>query len=252
MKFTLLILSFIVLSAILVSTGILSQTSSAYALSSDPNENPSLAMATPVVEATSAPDLPAQVSSYPYGNPTALPATAAPLERSVAADSALDSFVVLLKNGQAGQVVGVYVPGVLALRVAQQPANNPAYVNVNPGYATQFNLAAQYGVTGLLAHNYLSGALFFTLSAGQEVDVIYGDSSIRRYRILTLRHFQAISPTSPTSNFVDIDNPGGVQISNADLFFQIYKGDRVVFQTCINANGNTSWGRLFVIATPVS
>jgi hypothetical protein len=254
MKFTPLILSLIVLPMIILNTGILSQVSSAHALSSDPNENPSLATAASVVEATNGLDRPTQAQvdySHPYGSPTALPATAAPLKGSAAVDSTLDAFVTLLKNGQAGQVVGVYVPDVLALRVAQQPANNLTYVNANPGYATQFNLAEQYGVTGFLAHNYLSGALFFTLSAGQEVDVIYGDSSIRRYSISSLRHFQAISPTSPTSDFVDIDN-SGARISNSDLFYQIYAGNRVVFQTCINAYGNTSWGRLFVIATPVS
>jgi hypothetical protein len=246
MKFTPLIVSLIVLPIILLNTGIFSLTGQNASTSV-----PSLAVAAPVVETTSAPDLPAQVSSYQY--PTALPvATAAPLERSVSADSTLNNFVALLKNGQAGQVVGVYIPAILALRVTQQPANNVAYVNATLGYATQFRLAAQNGAIGLLAHNYLSGALFSTLLVGQTVDIIYGDGSIRRYSISTLRHFQATSPTSPTSDFVDIDNNSGARISNPDLFYQIYAGNRVVFQTCINAHGNTSWGRLFVIATPIT
>jgi hypothetical protein len=180
---------------------------------------------------------------------------AAPVEQATASIPTLptlDDFAVTLNNGQAEQLVGVYVPEVLALRVAQQPANNLAYVTVDPNYVTQFGLAAQYGTTGLLAHNYLSGSLFFNLSAGQEVDAIYGDGSIRRYSISSLRHFQALSPTDPNSNFVDLDGNNGSQISNADLFQQIYaEGDRVVFQTCITAGGNTSWGRLFVIATPL-
>ncbi len=185
--------------------------------------------------------------------PAAQPVSGAPLERPAAAIPTLDDFVATLKNGQASQVVGVYVPEVLALKVAQQPANNLAYVNESLGYATQFGLAAQYGTIGLLAHNYLSGALFFNLSAGQEVDVIYGDGSMRSYTILILRRFQALSPRDPASNFVDLDDNSGAQISNADVFQQIYaEGDRVVFQTCINANGNPSWGRLFVIATPIS
>jgi hypothetical protein len=191
--------------------------------------------------------------------PTAMnPVTggAAPLEQETAASiptlPTLDDFTATLTNGQANQVVGVYVPKVLALRVAQQPAHNLAYVTENPDYVTQFGLAAQYGTTGLLAHNYLSGSLFFNLLTGQEVDTIYGDGSIRRYSISSLRHFQALSPTDPSSNFVDIDGNNGTQISNADLFQQIYAaGDRVVFQTCITAAGNTSWGRLFVIATPL-
>jgi hypothetical protein len=35
------------------------------------------------------------------------------------------------------------------------------------------------------------------------------------------------------------------------MFKRAYLGDRhVTFQTCINAYGNASWGRLFVVATP--
>lgn len=179
-------------------------------------------------------------------------AAVAPMEQSVAV-SALNDFAATVKNGQAGQVVGVYVHGVFSLKVAPQPSNNPAYVNSDAGYATQFSLASQYGSTGLLAHNYLSGSLFFSLATGQEVNIIYGDGSIRRYSISVIRHFQALNPLSTASNFVDLDNPGSNQLSNSDLFHQIYnQGDRVVFQTCITANGDTSWGRLFVIATPIS
>lgn len=184
-------------------------------------------------------------------NPTALPTTIASPTRFATATSTLNSFVANVKNGESGQVVGVYVPDVLALRVTQQPSNNLAYVSASAGNATQFRLAANYGTIGLLAHNYLSGALFFNLSVGQEVDIVYGNGAISRYVILTLRHFQALRPTDPASNFVDVDSNLGTQISNSDLFYQIYTGNRVVFQTCINAHGNTSWGRLFVIATPI-
>lgn len=178
---------------------------------------------------------------------------AMPIRQSTTDIMTLEEFAATVENGQAGQVVGVYVPDVLALPVVQQPADSPAYVTGNNGYITQFGLAAQYGTTGLLAHNYLSGALFFNLSAGQEVDVIYGDGFIRRYVISTTRHFQALNPSDPTSDFVDLDDDGGAHVSSAGLFDQIYaKGDQVVFQTCIDANGNPSWGRLFVIATPVS
>jgi hypothetical protein len=185
--------------------------------------------------------------------PAAVPPTSVLLERSAATIPTLGDFVAIIKNGQAGQVVGVYVPDVLALKVAQQPVNSPTFVNGNIGYVTQFSLPTQYGTTGLLAHNYLSGALFFDLSIGQEVDIIYGDGYIHLYTISTVRHFRAVSPTNPDSKFVEIDDNRGTEISSTDLFHQIYaKGDQVVFQTCINANNNVSWGRLFVIATPTS
>ena len=190
----------------------------------------------------------------PVRLPIALPITGGALEvteRPVAVLPPLDIFVAAIKNGQPGQRVGVYVPEVLALRVAQQPANHPADVTQTRGQVTQFGMAARYGATALLAHNYLSGALFFNLLVGQEVDIIYGDGTIRRYTISTLRHLQALRPTNPYSNFLDLDH-SDPQLSNAEVFRQIYSGgDRVVFQTCIQAQGNSSWGRLFVIAEPM-
>lgn len=251
MKFALLIMPLITLPVILLNPGIASawqgQPVSDVVRSA---ESSSAVMDTPDVE---------EITTHPTqvvpllqeANPTALPATAVSPTQVATATSALTSFVANVKNGEAGQVVGVYVPNVLALRVTQQPVNDLAYVSASAGYATQFRLAANYGAIGLLAHNYLSGALFFNLSIGQEVDIIYGSGVIKRYAITALRHFQALRPTDPTSNFVDIDNNSGTQISNSDLFYQIYTGNRVVFQTCINAHGNTSWGRQFVIATPI-
>jgi len=192
----------------------------------------------------------------PVRLPVALPITGGVLEvevteQPVAVLPPLDIFVAAIKNGQPGQRVGVYVPEVLALRLGQQPPHNPAYVTQTRGYATQFGLAARYGATALLAHNYLSGALFFNLTPGQEVDIIYGDGALRRYTISTLHHFQALRPTNPYSNFLDLDH-SRPELSNAEVFRQIYSGgDRVVFQTCLQAHGNPSWGRLFVIAMPM-
>jgi hypothetical protein len=184
---------------------------------------------------------------------TPVQAAASPTEKTILIP-ALGDFIAGLENGQAQRVVGVYVAGTLALKVIQQPANDPSFVNSAAATATQFGLAAQYGTIGLLAHNYLSGALFFGLGPGQEVDIVYGDGSLTRYQVLELRHFQARDPLNPASDFVDLDGgTGGKQISNAELFSQIYgAGNRVVFQTCINANGNASWGRLFVIAAPMA
>ena len=165
----------------------------------------------------------------------------------------LSDFVAALKNGQPQQIVGVYVANLLALRVVQQPQNDPTFVSSTPGAATQFGMAAQYGTVGLLAHNYLSGEVFFSLGLGQEVDVIYGDGSLARYSVLALRHFQALKPLDPASDFIDLDDQAGTRVSNDSLFQDIYAaGSRVVFQTCILANGNPSWGRLFVIATPIT
>ena len=162
-----------------------------------------------------------------------------------------EAFIASVADGQAGVVRGVYVPGVLALPVRQQPADNPTYVSPEAGTATQFASAAALGVTGLLAHNYLAGAEFFKLAAGQDVQIVYGDGAVKLYRVTAIYRYQALDPYSPYSNFVDLST--GETKSVGEVFTQVYTGgDHVTFQTCIANNGNPSWGRLFVIATPVN
>ena len=90
-----------------------------------------------------------------------------------------DKFIKSVANGKAGEVRGVYVANVLALRVVQQPADNPAYVSSTAGTVTQFQMAASQGVTGMLAHNYAAGALFSSLAAGQEVRIVFGDGAVK-------------------------------------------------------------------------
>jgi len=162
---------------------------------------------------------------------------------------ALGDFVVSVQDGQT-VVRGVYVPDVLALPVVQQPAGDAGYVSSLPGAATQFSFAAQFEAVGLLAHNYLAGAIFSELAAGHEVRIVYGDGRVDDYVVSKIYRFQALSPDSPTSNFVDLDT--GDYYTSAQLFGLVYQGgDHVTFQTCIWADGNASWGRLFVVARPV-
>jgi hypothetical protein len=163
----------------------------------------------------------------------------------------LREFVVATRTGDPQSLVGVYVPGLLALPIVQQPANQPGYVSSNPGVATQFRMAQDYGTEALLAHNYLSGELFFNLKAGQRVFLIYGDGRVRFYEITELNSYQALSPTSPYSNFIDLSDPGEI-LSAADVFLNNFGvAGRLVFQTCIEAQGIESWGRLFIAAQPV-
>lgn len=166
--------------------------------------------------------------------------------------TALNQFVETVSTGQANVVTGVFVGDVLSLPVRQQPSGAAAFVSGEDGVATQFSMAAQYGSLGLLAHNHLAGELFFDLAAGQEVSIVYGDGTVERYVITETRHFQALSPYSPYSNFLDIDN-NNANYSATELFYEVYANlDTVVFQTCIAAEGVDSWGRLFILAELIS
>jgi hypothetical protein len=155
-----------------------------------------------------------------------------------------------VQNGDAKVLRGVYVDKVFALPIIQQPANNAGFVSGNDGEITQFGMASQYGNVGLLAHNHLSGKSFSELAVGQEIRLVYGDGRTEVFVVSEVLHYQALQPTSPYSSFrnVDKDEP---TLTAEQMFKRAYFGDRhVTFQTCIEANGNLSWGRLFVIATP--
>lgn len=179
-------------------------------------------------------------------------AAIAPVEAATNEAAALPSFekfVTAVTNGKANVVTGVYVPGVMALRVKQQPAGNAAYVSSAAGVATQFGMAADMGITGLLAHNFAAGKSFSALAAGNEVYVVYGDGSTKKYIVSGVYQYQAVDPSNPYGDLVDLST--GVQMPVADVFNAVYSGDEhVTFQTCIAKNGNASWGRLFIVATP--
>lgn len=161
----------------------------------------------------------------------------------------LTNFAASLINGQANQVVGVYVPGEFALPVRQQPSGQPDYVAPEQNVITQFGLPTKYGSVGLLAHNYLSGGQFFQLHANQNVVLIYGDGRLEHYTIAMIEAYQALKPTSPFSEFVNLNDPNHTLLSSADLFNEVYTTNhQVVFQTCIEADGEPSWGRMFIIA----
>jgi hypothetical protein len=151
-------------------------------------------------------------------------------------------------NGEADTLRGVYVPDVLALPVEQQPKNDSNYIHMEPDLATQYHPAARFGVAGILAHNTLAGQLFFDIKIGDVVTLVYGDGSTQRYQVTQISQFQA---RLAHHDYVDLED--GEIVSGAELFEEMYTGtDHVTFQTCIFAEGNASWGRLFVVATPIS
>ena len=154
-----------------------------------------------------------------------------------------------VQNGQKDVLRGVYVDKVLALPIVQQPSGNAGYVSNTDGEATQFRMASQFGNIGLLAHNLLSGKSFSALTARQEVRLVYGDGHIEYFVIKEVLRYQALQPNSPYSSFKNLTEDE--TLTAEQMFKRVYFGDRhLTFQTCIEAEGNLSWGRLFVIAVP--
>ena len=138
-----------------------------------------------------------------------------------------------------------------AFPVLQQPASDAGYVSDQPNTITQFRMAAQYHTIGLLAHDYLAGASFHELQAGSEIYLVYGDGRLKNYRVYEVQQFQALSPSSPYSSFIDLSDQ--TKLSADQLFYRIYGlgNDTLVLQTCISTPSVPSWGRIFVLARPV-
>lgn len=166
-----------------------------------------------------------------------------------AGTDSLEDFTSSLPKSDATKLVGVFANDILSASIVQQ--SSAAYVSSRAGTVTQFGLAGQYGSIGLLAHNYLSGASFSRLGAGSEIYLVYGDGSTKKYQVTSVKKYQALSPTDLYSDFKNLDNPD-TTLSSSDLFSETYgQGGKLVLQTCISKDGQSSWGRLFIIASPV-
>ena len=163
----------------------------------------------------------------------------------------LPDFRKTLPSNGSDRIVGVYVTGKLALRVLEQPVNQPGYVTPQADAVSQFRLAQGYGTVGLLAHNTLAGGVFSRLVPGDQVVLLSGNGGERLFTIQGIRRLQALSPWSQTSVFREV-GPQAAILSTRTVFSQVYGGGYpLVFQTCIAEGGNPSWGRLFVLAAPL-
>jgi hypothetical protein len=147
-------------------------------------------------------------------------------------------------------VQSVQVDGAFELPVVQQPKKDTNYVSSRNGELTQFAAVSQNGNIGLLAHNYLSGKVFSRLVRGQIVHVLYADGETESFVITEILRYQALDPKSPYSSFQNLDDESEI-LSVGEMFDRVYAGDHhLTFQTCIAKDGISSWGRLFVMATP--
>lgn len=160
-----------------------------------------------------------------------------------------DQFVQSVVNGEPNQRVGVFVENLFSYPIVQQPANQPAYITSSVGEVTEFRIVRQQtGNEGLIAHNYLAGGQFFSLKPGDIAEIVLGDGSVIEFEIYAVEDYQALMPNSPTSDFLDLAT--GAKLSASDLFYRVYGGNlTLTFQTCINRNNLSTWGRTFIIGS---
>lgn len=162
----------------------------------------------------------------------------------------INTFIETIKDGNAGVLRGVYVSNVMALSVVQQPSGYPGFVSTEDSTATQFGMATEVGNVGLLAHNTHAGSLFSNIKQGDLIVLVYGDGRMESFMVNSIQRYQALDPLSPYSEFKDQETQ--ITSTAEDLFNKVYRGEyHLTLQTCIENNGNSSWGRLFIVATPV-
>jgi hypothetical protein len=163
----------------------------------------------------------------------------------------LKEFIHQVKNGQADDLRGIYIPEILAARIVQQPDGKNEFVSSWDNIATQFDPAADLGSTGLLAHNYLAGKSFPHVQKNNIFHLVYGDGRTSAFIVTEILQFKALEPANVSGNFINLEN--GDSLTASELFLKAYnRPDHVILQTCISASNNSSWGRLFIIAEPYS
>ncbi len=164
-----------------------------------------------------------------------------------------NQFIKSVTNKRIGnQFVGMIAPNHFNLPITQQPIGRPDFVSNEPDVITEFSLSKQYGSIGLLAHNHLAGSSFTYLQENDLIVLVTANKEYKLYKVEKILSYQALSPNSPYSNFVDLKDSNRI-LSAVDLFMEVYTEEgSLVIQTCIERGGEPSWGRLFIQAFPVS
>jgi hypothetical protein len=192
---------------------------------------------------------PGQAQAMALPSPTLLPTPTLPARR-VAYPPAFKRFIDRVADGQTGVIKGLYIPRLTGLSVIQQPQGDWAFVAGDRGLVTEFQSAARNGVTGLLAHNYLSGGLFYKLEVGDELWIVYGNRDVKSYRIDGIYSYQKLTPSSPQSDLIELAT--NARVTTEAVFTRFYRGEhKVTLQTCLEGNGLSNWGLTFFVALPI-
>lgn len=161
----------------------------------------------------------------------------------------LPKFITSVSDGSNDVVRGVFVKNYMAMPAVEQPADDSNWVSSDDNEITLFRAAIEHGTVGLLAHNTHGGRVFDELKNGTTITLVYGDQSTKNYKVVGQLRYQALTPLDPTGDLVDLSN--NARVTAGDVFAKVYSGIYpVVLQTCIEKNGDSQWGRLFILAEP--
>lgn len=166
-------------------------------------------------------------------------------------ETSLSIFIEAVTTGNADNITGLYVPDYGGFYVIQQPSSLDGTVSPVEGVLTQFKRPASGGVVGLLAHNFASGKWFEKFEVGDVFFVISGDGGIKKYRLSEKVRYRAVNGKNTLTDFIDLSSG---DLRNVDQVYErVYSGKpHLTLQTCIQQDDDLTWGRLFLLADPVS
>lgn len=169
------------------------------------------------------------------------------LWRSDAANESLSELINRLTSRQDLFQLGIYVPGVMALPVIQQPENNSLFVSTKRSVLTQFNEANANGILGLLAHNFLAGGLFYNIGLGQDIWIIEDIDTFKHYRVSSIEQYQRVKKAGAPDEYIDLNT--NEELSTREVFSRYYAGEHhLTLQTCLEREGDGDWGLTFIVA----
>lgn len=201
-----------------------------------PTETPTL-IPTPILAET----------TMDASTPTFTPApTYTPQSTESSFSTAMEDFIFQVINGDMGRVVGAFSEPYFAFTVVQQPQDNILFVSEIDNVLTEYSYASAFEAVGLLAHNYLAGADFFNLPVGATITLIYGDGRTVDYTVFEIQDFEFLNLRAYRAIGGAHD---GEVMDDYGVLNSVYGKDRLVLQTCIEKNGDLSWGRRFIVAS---
>ena len=135
--------------------------------------------------------------------------------------------------------VRVYAPGAFNFEIVGQESDYE--VTLQNGAVSLFEGPfIDYGVVGLLGHDFLSGGEFYELERGDRLIMWLEGGGLEAYQITEIWRFQAVGLDYPFQALADLET--GSVLSEEEVFEAMYRRPGgLVLQTCIDGG----WGLAF-------
>lgn len=144
--------------------------------------------------------------------------------------------------------------------IVQQPPGQEEYVDPNYDVITEFSELSEEEekqARWFLAHiQGKAGQEIAQLRQGMRIRFEMEGGEVQEYEIAGVVRYQATEPNSSTAPLIEVNEnleTIGIPLSNRAVkrgLFGLANGG-IILQTCIENGGNSSWGRIFVVAQPL-